>query len=162
MREFPAFLTTVLMITALGALPAPSAWAGESSDWQSPEQVDGSVRIDTETAVRLHAEGVPFVDVRSTRQFNKRHIPGAHHLDLKSDLTEENLLKVGGKDEWMVVYCNGAHCARSYHAIESAVEWGFKKLYYFRAGFRSWRLAGNPLEIGGADGVPREMLPVSK
>ncbi len=139
----------ILALTMLLAFTASHVHA-EKEGWQSPLTVEGSEWIDLETAVKLHGDGVPFIDVRSERYFKKRHIKGAYHLDLKSTLTEENLLNVVGSkdDKWFVIYCNGAHCSLSYRSIEKAVKWGFKKIYYFRDGFRAWRIAGHPIETG--------------
>ncbi len=122
-------------------------WA-ESSKYQSPLTVDGTETISLEQAKNMHADGVIFIDVRSPRQYKKRHIPGAAHLYIKESFTEENLLKLGDKNTPMVLYCNGAHCSLSYKAAEKAVAWGFTHIKYYRDGFRAWRKDGNPLEYG--------------
>ena len=122
--------------------------AEDDEKWLSPESVDGTQAIDLQQAKQLHAEGVPFVDVRSARQFNKRRIPGAIHLYLKEGFSEASLLKYVNKDQPFVIYCNGAHCSLSYRAAEAAVGWGFTQIKYFRDGFRAWRLDDNPLEYG--------------
>ncbi len=116
--------------------------------YQSPEFVAGTETISLQQAKKMHAEGVTFIDVRSPRQYNKRHIPGAVHLYVKDMFTEQNLLKLGDKDTPLVLYCNGAHCSLSYKAAEKAVAWGFTNIKYYRDGFRAWRKDGNPLEYG--------------
>jgi rhodanese-related sulfurtransferase len=94
----------------------------------------------------MYAEGVTFIDVRSPRQYKKRHIAGAVHLYIKDAFTEQNLSKLGPKETALVIYCNGAHCSLSYKAAEKAVAWGYTNIKYYRDGFRAWRLDGNPLE----------------
>lgn len=122
--------------------------AEDSTRWQSPLTVEGTEAISLEQARNLHQKSVLFVDVRSPRQYNKRHISGAISLYVKDSFTEVNLLKYVGKDEPFVLYCNGAHCSLSYKAAEKAVAWGFSQIKYYRDGFRAWRKDGNPLEYG--------------
>jgi rhodanese-related sulfurtransferase len=120
--------------------------SAEDTDWRSPETVPGTILINTTEAEQHFNSGAKFIDVRSLRQFNKRHIPGAYHLDLKSDFTVANLQKIIRKNEPAIIYCNGPHCSRSYRAATMAVEWGFSHIFYYREGFRTWRKSGNPIE----------------
>jgi rhodanese-related sulfurtransferase len=122
--------------------------AEESGKYQSPESVEGTETISLEQAKKMHAEGVIFIDVRSPRQYKKRHIAGAVHLYIKDNFSEQNLLKLGQKDTPYILYCNGVHCSLSYKAAEKAVAWGFTNIKYYRDGFRAWRLDGNPIEYG--------------
>lgn len=135
-------LLSVLTILLLSTTSA----SAEDSGWRSPETVDGTTLINTAEARQAFEKGMKFIDVRSLRYFNKRHIPGAYHLDLKTDFTEENLEKIIRKDEAAIIYCNGPHCSLSYRASKKAVQWGFTNLYYYREGFRTWRKSGNPIE----------------
>lgn len=125
-----------------------NVFAEGSSEWKSPEAVDGTEAISLEQAKTMHAEGIKFVDVRSLRQYEKRHIPNAIHLYIKDRFNEVNLAKHVKKDEPFIVYCNGAHCSLSSKAAKKAVEWGYTKVKYYRDGFRAWRKDGNPLEYG--------------
>ena len=136
--------TEVRLIICLCLLYACPSFAA----WQSPEQVEGTTRISTEEARNFFDDDIPFIDVRSQYYYNKRHIPGAYHLDLKNNFTEDNLEKIINKNEPAVIYCNGVHCSLSYRASAKAVEWGFTHIYYYREGFRSWRKAGHPIEVG--------------
>lgn len=117
--------------------------------WQSPLKVAGSETITLAQAKEYFENGTVFIDVRSPRQYAKRHIPGALNLYVKDSLTEQSLATVlDSKDQTFVIYCNGAHCSLSYHAVEKAVGWGYTQAKYFREGARAWRLDGNPLETG--------------
>ncbi len=123
-------------------------FAEESGQWLSPETVEGTETVDLQQAKIMHANGVKFIDVRSSRQYIKRHIPGAIQLYINDGFDEKNLLKHVKYDEPFVVYCNGAHCSLSYKAATKAVSWGFTQIKYYRDGFRAWRKDGNPLEYG--------------
>lgn len=120
----------------------------QSTRWQSPELVQGTETISLDQAKALHDQGTVFIDVRSAKQYNKRHIPGAINLFLNDGFSEANLLKYVSKDTPFVIYCNGIFCSLSYKSAEKAVAWGFTRVKYFRAGAKAWRLSGNPLEYG--------------
>ncbi len=125
-----------------------SANATENEKWVSPKLVEGAKTINLQQAKKAHAGGIKFIDVRSDRQYGKRHIPSALHLSIKTDFTQVNLLKHFKKDTPFVIYCNSVHCSLSYKATEKAVGWGFTQVQYYRDGLRAWRLDGNPLEYG--------------
>ena len=120
----------------------------QTERWQSPESVKGTETIGLDLAKALHDRGTVFIDVRSARQYNKRHIPGAINLFLNDGFSEANLLRSVNKDTPFVIYCNGISCSLSYKAAQKAVAWGFTQVKYFRAGIKAWRLSGNPLEYG--------------
>ena len=120
----------------------------QTERWQSPESVKGTETIGLDLAKALHDRGTVFIDVRSARQYNKRHIPGAINLFLNDGFSEANLLRSVNKDIPFVIYCNGISCSLSYKAAQKAVAWGFTQVKYFRAGIKAWRLSGNPLEYG--------------
>ena len=142
-RALASYLLLIFFTTT-----ATPVLAESKSGYQSPKTVEGTILIDTRAATEAHAKGIPFVDVRSARHYNKRHIPGAYHLHIKSDLTEENMDKLFKKDDPIVIYCNGPHCSLSSRASRQAVKWGFTNIHYYREGMRNWRKAGNPVEKG--------------
>ncbi|MCP3671006.1 MAG: hypothetical protein GY814_11350 [Gammaproteobacteria bacterium] len=49
------------------------------------------------------------------------------------------------QEEPVVFYCNAEKCDRSSWGAALALEWGWKKIYYFRDGFPAWSKAGLPL-----------------
>lgn len=119
----------------------------ESESGLSPREIAGATTVDAEKARELHAEGVPFVDVRTLETYKLGHIPGATLLDLKADFTVQKLTMLIGKDQRVVIYCEGPKCLRSSEACAKAVSWGFEKVHYFRDGFPAWRAAGYPVEV---------------
>ena len=126
-------------------LAAPRVIAG-NPDYRSPEEVPGAVTITAEEAKKLYDEGVALVDVRSPRLYARRHIPGAHHLDLKTAYNEAALAALASMDDPVVIYCSGVKCSRSSRASAQAVSWGYKQVKYFRGGIVDWRNAGYPVE----------------
>lgn len=128
---------TVLLTTAT------AVWAGST---EGPKTIPGATTIDVAEAQKLFDLEVPFIDVRKNKDWEAGRIPGAYHLDVKKDFTEESLGKVVKKDQPVVMYCNGPKCLRSSKATAMAVGWGYKKVNYFRDGFPAWKAAGNPVE----------------
>ena len=139
------FLGSLLLALLLGfAASAHAAKAG----YESPEQVAGATTITLEQARQMHADGVTFIDVRNPRLYARSHIPGAIHLNLSDGFNFTNLSKHVTKDQSFVLYCSGVRCNRSSRAADWAVEWGFSKVQYFRAGIAAWRKAGYPEDSG--------------
>jgi TolB-like protein/rhodanese-related sulfurtransferase len=110
-------------------------------------QVDGATHIDVDKAKELSDLGVVFVDVRDRGSFARGHVPGAHHLDLNLDFTEENLSELVGKDDVVVLYCLGEECTWSAYAAAKAITWGFTRVYRFPGGFPAWKGAGHKVDV---------------
>ena len=108
--------------------------------------VESTERIDEMTAKALYDRGVAFIDVRDVGSFARGHIPGAVHLDLNLEFTEENLAQHVGRDDEVVIHCLGEACSWSAYASAKAVLWGFKRVYYFNGGLPAWKDAGYPTE----------------
>ncbi|MCH8160215.1 MAG: rhodanese-like domain-containing protein [Proteobacteria bacterium] len=110
--------------------------------------VEGVATIDVGTARELREGGAKFVDVRDRLAFDAGHVPGAIHLDLHVDFTEERLSELVDRDDEVVMSCWGENCPYAAHACAMAVIWGFTQVYYFAAGFQAWSAAGYPVENG--------------
>ena len=133
-----AFVTLSLLIAT------PLVQSEEKKD--SPETVAGAITIDASEAKKLFDQEVMFIDVRKDKDWAAGRIPGAEHIELKKIFSEETLSEFVKKDELFVIYCNGPKCLRSSQASAKAVDWGFKKVRYFREGLPAWKLANNPVE----------------
>jgi len=134
---------SIALFAAL-AIAVTAAFAQETPE--SPLTVDGATTIDAHQAKELHDRGVPFVDVRTPELWEAAHIPGAHFLEFFSTFDEASLLKIGTKDNEVVIYCAGPSCKRSSKACAKAAAWGFQNVYYFRGGFPEWQAAGYPTD----------------
>ena len=132
------FLSMILALGALVAAPAAAA--------VSPVTVPGATTVTVEEAAALFDAGVVFVDVRKPSDYEAGRIPGAVHLDSTSAFTEAALEAVVGKEEKVVIYCNGESCLRSSEASALAVGWGFTQVFYLRDGYPAWDAAGLPVE----------------
>lgn len=143
MKSFKLLMRAGLATFLMSGLISAHA---EETDYRSPEQVEGAMTVDLDQAKALFDDGVKFIDVRNPRLYARRHVAGAHHLDLKDVYTRDSLSAVADNDDPIIIYCSGVKCSRSYRASEMAVSWGFSEVYYFRGGIVDWRKAGYPLE----------------
>jgi rhodanese-related sulfurtransferase len=109
--------------------------------------VTGATTIDLKNAKTLHDRGVKFVDVRPVKGFSSGHVPGAFNLDVATELSRDSLSRIVSKDEEFVLSCHGKTCPDSAYASAKALIWGFKRVYYFSAGFPAWEEAGYPVEV---------------
>ena len=117
-----------------------------STSYRAPEQAPGATTVTVDEAKWLHDDGAVFIDVRNPRFFANRHIPGAHHLDMKNVFTQESLAAVADKDEPIVIYASSERCGRAYRGAKLAASWGYKEVYYFRGGIVDWKSVEFPIK----------------
>jgi len=136
-----SLFSTVLGISFLMALN--SAYA----KGPSPANVDGATTIDAKQAKELWLKGAIFIDTREKAGWDAGRIPGALHINIKKpEFNAENLASYVAKDHPVISYCNAEECHRAAKGAKKLVEFGYTNVYYFRAGFPSWKNAGYPYE----------------
>ena len=90
---------------------------------------------------RLRAEGVTFVDVRETTEWEQGYIPGAIHV-ARSYLEQQIEAAVPDHDAPVVLYCAGG--VRSAFAAQTLQQLGYANAISMSGGFQSWKSAGLP------------------
>lgn len=134
----------LLAVLTMCAFAVPAV-AEEKPD--APATIEGATTVSAEEAKALFDEGVLFVDTREDAAWDLGRIPGAVHLDVKTDKFSKEGLEAHAKlDEKILFYCSGIKCNRSTTATEKALSYGYKHVYYFREGFPAWKTAGYPVE----------------
>ena len=113
---------------------------------QAPLTVVGATTVDVDDAYRLFREGALFIDVRMPKAFDMGRVPGAINLPLASGFTPENLASHAMPTDTIVIYCGGPHCPLSARATGKAVSWGYRRVYFLRAGLPGWKKADYPVE----------------
>jgi len=144
----PAYYRVVSIFFAVALLAVTRVAYTKDTDYRSPLHADGATTVSVDEARWLFDEGAVFIDVRNPRFFARRHVPGAHHLDMKNGFTEETLAAVAKKDQPIVIYSSGIKCSRAHKGSVLAVEWGYQKVYYFRGGIVDWKDVNFPMESG--------------
>ena len=109
--------------------------------------VTGATKIDAPMAkAMIDRGGASFVDMRTSIEFVREHIPGAHYIGAVADLSKERLSEIAGKDDEVVFYCHGMRCPYAAFASAKALALGFENIYYFAGGYPAWVDAGYPVE----------------
>ncbi len=85
------------------------------------------------------------IDVRSSREYQSGHVPGAIHIPFWSALFRVN--EIGApKDEMVVVYC--AHGPRAGFGKFALLRAGFTQVLYLDGHMSEWNKAGLPAAKG--------------
>ena len=140
------FLGAAVMIaTTMPMAPAPAQeWLKlVSGDEATGYSIEGTTKIDANSARALHGQNVPFVDFRDHNKWALGHVPGSVSCQ---NATEENFLSIVSKNETVVFYCDGPDCRPAVDAAAMAVGWGFTGIHYFADGFESWKASQLPIE----------------
>lgn len=78
------------------------------------------------------------IDSRKKSEYLKGHIEGAINI-LNTRLKQSDLKRLSpDKSKTILFYCNGTRCLRSSDSINKAKIWGYKKLIWFRGGWKEW------------------------
>jgi rhodanese-related sulfurtransferase len=83
------------------------------------------------------------LDVRTAKEFESGHLPGALNLDFTAADFAEKAAALDRSKTYLV------HCAsggRSVKACDALGHFGFSQLYNLPGGFRAWAKAGKPVE----------------
>jgi rhodanese-related sulfurtransferase len=79
-------------------------------------------------------KGMVILDVRTDREYENGHIPGAVHVPLSGLGGKFKKIK---KDKELVVYCQSGN--RSIWAIKRLMGMGHKNLYNLKGGYNAWK-----------------------
>lgn len=117
-------------------------WAGPAMADKpvAPAEIAGAVNVTAEKLVDMVSSTpkLVIIDARRQEEFEKGHIEGAVNL-LDTDMTQASLSKLVPKaDIPLLFYCNGERCLRSTNAAKLALAWGYRKVYWFRGGWKEW------------------------
>ena len=164
-----AALFLAAALPAAAEVPEPSGFHAEPYRAPVPATVEGRPGLTAAEAARLHAQGVPFVDVLPRQKRPEglpqgtiwhvpahRTIPGAVWLpDTGYDRlapTEERYLRdglarvTGGQPAApLVIFCK-RDCWMSWNAAKRALGWGFAGVQWFPGGVEDWQAEGGTLQ----------------
>lgn len=103
----------------------------------------GVSTIDAEQLKKLQSDGVVVVDIRTTKEFERGHIPGVMHIDYRENNFLDLMSKID-KNEPVVIYC--ASGGRSGSASGLLSSEGFSMIYDYSGGFADWSGRGEQIE----------------
>ncbi|MDQ7261793.1 PQQ-dependent catabolism-associated CXXCW motif protein [Paracoccus sp. PS-1] len=169
MTRLWAVLAICLAGAARAEVPEPQDYRGEPYRSETPATLAGARVIDAAEAMRLHGQGVPFIDVlpRTARPeglpegtlWNEPphlSIPGAVWLydtgydrlaNAEQARLAEGLARLSGGDKAapMVIFCK-RDCWMSWNAGKRAVALGYRGVIWFPDGVEGWQEQGGTLE----------------
>lgn len=83
------------------------------------------------------------LDVRTKREFDAGHLPGAINMDFFGPLFEREVNALD-RDRPIIIYCQTGR--RSESATEIFKKAGFSKVSNLKGGFKAWKSAAYPVE----------------
>lgn len=154
---------------ARAGVPEPDGYRMDDYRAPVPATLSGASVVDTAEAVRLHDDGVPFIDVlpRVPKPKNlpkgtlwrpepRQNIPGSIWLvdtgygelaPVMERYLFDGIERATGGDKAarILFYCK-RDCWMSYNAAKRAVAGGYTSVYWYPDGTDGWSEAGRPLE----------------
>ncbi len=145
-----AVLYCILLACALQAANL-QAQAINSADGKpmAPPAIDGAMNLTAEQVITLilTTPDLVIIDARKRSEYIKGHIQGAVNL-LNSQMDETTLGSyASNKNVALLFYCNGPRCMRSSDAVQKALGWGYRNIFWFRGGWNEWSEKRLPVVI---------------
>ena len=142
MRSWSISWSIVLTLAFVQAAPGGP---GTNEPAPKPAAKAGLVRkVNVDEFEKLWQDKKNFVlDVRSKKEFEAGHIPGAMNLDIKAADFDQKIAELQ-KDRVYLVHC--AAGVRSARACDKMSRGGFPHLIDLAPGFKGWERAGKQIE----------------
>ncbi len=115
----------------------------------APPAIDGAMNLTAEQVITLilTTPDLVIIDARKRSEYIKGHIQGAVNL-LNSQMDETTLASyASSKNVALLFYCNGPRCMRSSDAVQKALGWGYRNIFWFRGGWNEWSEKRLPVVI---------------
>lgn len=115
----------------------------------APPAIDGAMNLTAEQVITLilTTPNLVIIDARKRSEYIKGHIQGAVNL-LNSEMNESALAQYASdKNAALLFYCNGPRCMRSSDAVQKALGWDYRNIYWFRGGWNEWSEKRLPVVI---------------
>ena len=128
---------------------ATAAAAADAKDEKKPstaekKEAKAFKNVDVAEFEKLRADNKNVVlDVRTQKEFEAGHIPGAVNIDVNAADFPEKVAKLE-KSKTYLVHCRAG--VRSAKACDKMSHLAFPKLYNLEGGFTAWETAGNKPE----------------
>jgi rhodanese-related sulfurtransferase len=140
--------TMTLIAVLLSFSVATVASAADAKDEKKPPAIKKEAKsfnnIDVAAFEKLRADKKNVVlDVRTQKEFEKGHIPGALNIDVNAADFPEKVARLE-KNKTYLVHCGAG--VRSAKACEKMGHLDFPRLYNLEGGFKAWETAGNKPE----------------
>ena len=137
-----------VVVLLLSLSVATVAGAADAKDERKPsaekKEARGFKNVDVAEFEKLRVDEKNVVlDVRTQKEFEAAHIPGAVNIDVNAPDFPEKVAKLE-KNKTYLVHCGAG--VRSAKACDKMSHLAFPKLYNLEGGFKAWETAGNKPE----------------
>src|SRR5260370_38127079 len=137
-----------VVVLLLSLSVATVASAADAKDEKKPsaekKEAKGFKNVDVAEFEKLRADKKNVVlDVRTQKEFEAGHIPGAVNIDVNAPEFPEKVARLE-KNKTYLVHCGAG--VRSAKACDKMSHLAFPKLYNLEGGFRAWESTGNKPE----------------
>ena len=111
-----------------------------------PESIAGAEIINAESLIVLaqSVSDLKLIDSRLAQDRSTGFIEGSISLSDLETSCERLRSHLSSKSQAAVFYSNGIYCPRSARAISKALDCGYTRVYWLRAGFEEWRNSDYP------------------
>ena len=106
----------------------------------APQSIQNVTVVSAEQVIEyiLTSPDLLIIDSRKKSEYLKGHIEGSINI-LNTRLKQSDLEQISpDKSKAILFYCNGTRCLRSSDSINKAKSWGYKRLIWFRGGWKEW------------------------
>jgi rhodanese-related sulfurtransferase len=136
---------TILFAACAAMISEPLNAADKEKSKVEAQASDRKVKnIDVEQFDKLTKTQTNVVlDVRTKKEFQEGHLPGAVHMDFNGDNFDQEIAKLD-KNKTYLVHCGAG--GRSSRACKKMEQGGFKSLYNMEGGLTAWQKAGKPVQ----------------
>ena len=133
--------TLIALLLSLGVATVAQAADAKHENKPEKKEAKGFKNIDVAEFEKLRADKKNVVlDVRTQKEFEAGHIPGAVNIDVNAPDFPEKVAKLD-KNKTYLVHCGAG--VRSAKACDKMSRLAFPKLYNLEGGFKAWETAGN-------------------
>jgi rhodanese-related sulfurtransferase len=148
----------LMLIVALGLLTTNAFASKPECPKAEKSTVLGAKYISVADAKKAQANGALILDTRKSKEASEETIAGSVRALYKEKggnknriakfsstgekLTMKNIPK--DKNAYLITFCNGPHCWRSYKASVILTKAGYKNVRWMRDGIPAWKKAGYP------------------
>lgn len=132
-------------IYKFGIVAALFCWLAGEGWVVSPSSI-GLVKTEELSRWLQKGERLQVLDTRTATFDDFKRLPGAMSLPYN---TPEKVIrqKLPSLDAKVVVYCGHAKCPASQYMAERLVRLGYKQVYRYAEGIKTWSQEGKPVEI---------------
>ncbi len=142
----------ITAVLVFGLLSTHAALADET-----PTALSGAQLITAEEALKAIGGGAVLIDTRVASEYAEGHVKGAlsvpyreksaKTVDFDASKDQFDLGKLpANKEAFIVLYCNGPECWKSYKAGYVAIKGGYSNVHWYRLGFPDWKARGLPVD----------------